>query len=332
MSPSEQGLAWRAPIRLSQTQLSGLLARPEVRGAAGLVLLLIAGTIFTPRTMSLIVWQGMMPFVAILGFAAIGQHLVIQQRGFDLSVAGSVSVAAVVVSALPRDGGLTLTECIALATIIGIAAGAVSGLAVTAFRIAPVVATIGVNALLLGVALRISGGTASITPEPLVAFASSRIFGVPTIFVVLLVVTAAISFVLARTSVGRRFVAAGTSLAAARILAIPVNLYRVVTYATAGLFFAVAGILLAGYLNTPVVLSGTPYMLTSVAAFIVGGNNLSGDTRNSVVATIIGAVFLTYLDQVLVSLGFPRSAQSIIQAVIVFAGVALPEFVQRRRA
>ena len=313
--------------------MTGLLTRPDVRGSLGLLLLLAVGAVFTPRTMSLVVWMGMMPFVAVLGFAAIGQHLVIQQKGFDLSVAGSMSVGGVIVTALPRvsEGGPTVLQCIALAILAGIAAGTLIGLAVTALRASPIVATIGGNALLLGLALRLSGGTPATAPLPLIQFANSRVLGVPTIFLLLIGVTIVTSFVLSQTTIGRRFIAAGTSSPAARILAIPVNLYRTMTYAIAGLFFAAAGVILAGYLNTPAVFSGNPYMLTSVASFIVGGNTLGGDKKNSIIATIVGVIFLTYLDQVLVSLGFPRSAQSIIQAGIVFAGVALPEFAQRRR-
>ena len=50
-----------------------------------------------PGAVSAAVWC----VVAILGIASIGQHLVIQQRGLDLSVAGIMSFSAVIVSALP---------------------------------------------------------------------------------------------------------------------------------------------------------------------------------------------------------------------------------------
>jgi ribose/xylose/arabinose/galactoside ABC-type transport system permease subunit len=312
--------------------MTDLFARPEIRGLVALLVLLLVGAELAPRTMSVSVWVAMMPFVAVLGFVALGQHLVIQQKGFDLSVAGSVSVAGVIVTALPGEGGLTTAQCILLALVVGTAAGGLGGLAITGLRASPIVATIGVNALLLGLALRVSRGTSATAPRSLIDFANSRVFGIPTIFLLLVAATVLTAFVLNQTSVGRRFVATGTSLRAARILAIPVNVYRTMTYAMAGLFFTMAGVMLAGYLNTPSVFSGNPYMLTSVAAFIVGGNTLGGDKRTSVLATIAGVIFLTYLDQVLVSLGFPQSAQSIIQAVIVFAGVALPEFAQRRRA
>jgi ribose transport system permease protein len=315
-------------IPTRERPLFSVFGHPVARGLLGLCLLLVVGEVFAPRTISVSAWVAMMRFIAILGFAAIGQHLVIQQKGFNLSVAGVMSVAFVIVTALP---GPPVSILVALAILAGTVAGAMAGLAVTALRTSPIVATIGVNALLLGAALRLSHGGATSAPQSLIDFAYSSVLGAPTIFLLLVGVTGATSIALARTTIGRRFVAAGTNARAAQVLAIPVNGYRTATYAIAGLFFAIAGVMLAGVLNTITVFAGNPYILTTVAAFVVGGNTF-GDTRNSIVATIIGVIFLTYLDQVLVSLSIPPSAQSIIQAAIVFAGVALPVFAQRRRA
>lgn len=303
-----------------------VFGHPVARGLLGLGLLLVVGAIFAPRTISASALVAMMRFIAILGFAAIGQHLVIQQRGFNLSVAGVMSVAFVIVTALP---GPPVSILVALAVLAGAGAGVVAGLAVTVLRTSPIVATIGVNALLLGAALRLSHGGATSAPQSLINFSYSSVLGAPTIFLLLVAVAVATTLTLSRTTIGRRFVAAGTNARAAQILAIPVNGYRIATYAIAGLFFAIAGVLLAGILNTVTVFAGNPYILTTVAAFVVGGNTF-GETRNSIAATIIGVVFLTYLEQVLVSLSIPPSAQSIIQAGIVFSGVALPQFAQRR--
>src|SRR6476659_4448667 len=115
--------------------MTSLLARPEIRGLVALLVLLLVGAAFAPRTTSLSVWVAMMPFLAVLGFVALGQHMVIQQKGFDLSVAGSVSVAGVLVTALPgADGGPTTAQCIVIAIAVGAGAGCLAGLAITILR------------------------------------------------------------------------------------------------------------------------------------------------------------------------------------------------------
>src|SRR5271154_2732753 len=96
--------------------------------AAGV--LLAGGGIAAPSTVSVSALQLMLPFFAILAVASIGQHLVIQQRGLDLSVAGIMSFAAVVVTKLPdgsTDLGVVIFYVIA-ALAISAAIGAVTGL------------------------------------------------------------------------------------------------------------------------------------------------------------------------------------------------------------
>ncbi len=124
-----------------------------------------------------------------------------------------------------------------------------------------------------------------------------------------MLVAAAVIFVINRTVLGRRFVAVGVNPMAAHAVAISVDLYRIGTYLMAGLLYAGAGVLLAGYLSIPTVFCGTPYLLASVAAVVIGGNSIAGGGRGSVVATVVGAFFLTYLDQLVLAAGFETSMQ-----------------------
>ncbi|MDM0116121.1 ABC transporter permease [Variovorax sp. J22R133] len=286
-----------------------------------------------PQTLSLSVLAGIAPFIAVLGLASVGQHLVIQQRGFDLSVAGVLSFAAVMATALPaHDAGPFATamwSCLAVGT--GLLAGAVSGWVVTRLGVSPLVTTIGVNAVMMGLALYVSGGVPVTAPASLTGSVTSTWFGLSPALWLLLVVTVAGTFLQARSTLGRRFIAVGVNPGAAAAMAIPVRRIQWGTYTVAGGFFALAGVLLAGFLVTPTVSCGAPYMLTTVAAVVVGGNPLNGD-RGSLMATVVGAIFLTYLDQLVLSLGFEASMQAIVQAGIILAGVALPEIFGRLRS
>ena len=78
------------------------LSRTWVAVIATAALILIGGVV-APSTVSSSAIQLLLPFFAVLAVASIGQHLVIQQRGLDLSVAGIMSFSAVIVSALPAS-------------------------------------------------------------------------------------------------------------------------------------------------------------------------------------------------------------------------------------
>jgi ribose transport system permease protein len=304
-----------------------------VKSFIATALLVLIGGIAAPSTVNSAAILSTLPYFAILAVAAIGQHLVIQQRGLDLSTAGIMSFCAVVVTKLPNgstDLGVVIFFVVA-ALAVGGAIGAVTGVIVTLLRVPPLVTTIGVNAILFGLTYFVSTGASVQSPMMMVNFFVGRFLYVPSTVWVLLLVAGATVFVLTFTAIGRRFIAVSVNPAAAHVVGVPLRVYSILTYTIAGAMYAVAAIMLSGYLVSPTVLCGLPYLLGTIAAVVVGGNPLGGLTKGSVVATIIGAFFLTYLAQLVTALGFSGSAEDLADAIIVLSGVALPEITRRLR-
>ena len=297
------------------------------------VILLILGALLAPSTVSPEAIRSLAPFFAVLAVAAIGQHLVIQQRGLDLSVAGIISFSAAIVSAVAgADSGLGETLVyVGLALVMGLAVGGLNGVLVTFVGVPALVTTIGMNSLMLGLTEYVTRGFAQQVPSALNSFGLTRVFGVPVTVLVMIAITAVAAFVLTRTTIGRRFIASSVNPRAATAVGIRLDLYRVATYSLAGLCYAAAGILLASTVVTPSVYSGLPYLLASVAAVVLGGNSIGGGMRGSVVATVVGALFLSYLGQFVLSLGFGTAHRNIVQAIIIIASFVVPDLVRRWR-
>src|SRR5258708_21235942 len=89
-----------------------------------------------------------LPFAAILATAAIGQTLVVQQRGLDLSVAGMITLTAIIVTRFPNGSDSRLWGALGLVVLACVTSGLVSGIAITWLRVTPLVAALGGNALL----------------------------------------------------------------------------------------------------------------------------------------------------------------------------------------
>lgn len=271
-----------------------------------------------------------LPFAAILAIVGIGQTLVIQQRGLDLSVPGAVSLSAIIVTQYPAGDDSRLPVAILLALAVCAAAGLVSGAAVVWLHITPLVATIAVNALLLGIILRITGGSSTATATATLSdLAFGRTLGIPHTVIVAVAMTAVVAMVVRSTVAGRRFVLVGTSAAAAHAAGLAVRRYQLFTYLVAGLCYGVAGILVAGYLKTPGLSPGNNYLLPCIAAVVLGGTSLAGG-GGSVVATAAGALFLTQLQQVVFGAGAPSSVQLLIQASVIAAGMSVRSVPWRR--
>ena len=81
-----------APIDAEGTRRAWSASRGLITVVAALVLLVAAGFVFAPSSVSPGAIQSALPFAAVLAIVALGQTLVVMQGGIDLSVAGSVSL------------------------------------------------------------------------------------------------------------------------------------------------------------------------------------------------------------------------------------------------
>jgi ribose transport system permease protein len=262
--------------------------------------------------------RAMAPFAGLLAIVAVGQTLVIQQRGIDMSVVGGVALAGVLVSTWGFEGR-SLTVAIFATLIAGAVAGAANGFLVTRLNITPIVATLATNALMIGAVREISHGAPLTAPTALREFSVEELGGLPYSLFVALLLIILVAAVTGGTIYGKRFVAVGVNPRAARAAGIPPERYQVGAYVLASVCFFVTGMLLAGFIGNASPMSGGDYLLPGVAAVVVGGTPFTGG-RGSVIASGVAAVFMTQLGQLVLSLGAAPAVQLLVQALaIVFA-------------
>jgi ribose transport system permease protein len=296
------------------------------------MLLFVVSPLIAPGTLGLGALRTMAPFAAILAIAAVGQTLVVQQGGLDLSVPGTMSLAAALSTTVPHNASGRLPLALLVIALMAIAVGSIVGLAVARLGITPLVATLGVNALTVGTVVQVTGGSiASNVPANLASFAGGRIATVPTLAVVAVAIVVVVALIISRTVIGRRFSLLGANVRAARVSGIRVRRYQVGTYICASLCYAIGGVVLAGLSGAPSLNAGDSYLLPTIAAVVLGGTSLAGG-RGSVVATAVGALFLTQLDQVVLATGAKNAVQSLIQAAIIALGMGLRNVPWRRLA
>jgi ribose transport system permease protein len=276
--------------------------------------------VFAPGTVSSQSIQSMLPFAAVLAIASIGQTLVVQQGGIDLSVPGIMSLAAVVVTQVPHgdDGQLILGILAALA--VAALAGLLNGLVVTKLRVTAIVATLGVNALLLGAVRSYSGGVSTGAASALSDFSLAKTLGVSNTVLLAVAIAALVSVLVSRSLAGRRFVAVGAAPRAARVAGLRVERYVIGGYVLAGVCYGAAAIVLAGYVQTPSITTGDPYLLAPIAAVVIGGTAL-GRGKATIIGSAGGALFLSQLTQLILGLGAPTAVQLLVQAAVI--GVAV---------
>jgi ribose transport system permease protein len=286
------------------------------------VALLIVCAIFAPSSISLGALTGSLPFAAIIAIVGLGQLLVVQQGGFDLSLAGAVSLAVVTSTHEAHQDNGQLFYAVMLSISFAVSAGLVNGILVAFFRLNAIIATIGMNALLYGGVFAICGGTPSITTDLLAEIANGETFGLPHSVYFALLTLLVVSFVLKKTVVGRRFEAIGANPLAARAAGLRVRLHQMMAYVFAQLLYCLAGILIGGITREPTAFQGDSLLLPSVAVVVLGGTSLLGG-RGFPISTVVAAFFLNQLSQFALSVGVPYSAQTIIQALALGFGIGV---------
>lgn len=283
--------------------------------------LFVVSAILAPGTVRPGALLSMLPFAAILAIVAMGQTVVIQQRGLDMSVVALVALGGVVAAQVGGSTG-SLALGVAAALALGVALGAINGFLIARLNIMPIVATLATNALFLGLARMVSGNRALPTPDGLTRFVSGSVLGVPNAVILSILLIGLVTVVIRMTRIGRGFVIVGSAPRAARAAGINVLGYQIGTYAFASLCFAMAGILLAGVISSASHLAGPEYLLPGIAAVVVGGTAFTGG-KGSVVASGVAAVFMEQLSQLVLSLGAGTAGQLLVQALAIVVATTI---------
>ncbi|MGW1991459.1 ABC transporter permease [Embleya sp. NPDC001921] len=288
-----------------------------------------ASVIFADGTLTSASLSSMLPFASVLALAAAGQTLVIQSRGIDLSVPGIMSLSGLIFAKQTASGTPVLLAILA-ACGAALVCGALNGVLVAIVGITPLVATLATGSLLLGAEHSYSSGFPITATDSIHHAASSSRLGIPNTVYIAAVVVAAVAVISRFTVVGRRFVAAGASPATARAAGIRVTRYAIGTYMCAALCYAASGMVLAAYVGTADIGAGNSYLLPVIAAVVIGGTAFTGG-RGSVVATAVGALFLSQLDQLLFTMGLPTSLRLLVQSCALVAATGARRLRPTRR-
>ena len=292
--------------------------RPVLPLLGLLAVLVLANHLVRPGIVTLD-WIGTILRATIpLAIIAGCQTLTMLTGGIDLSVGAVASMAGFVVASLVVSQGLGVGLGVALAAAV--LAGLLSGIGVGVFRVHPLIMTLGVSLVVLGLAnawqiITVQSSTG--VPVDLRTLGSQRFFQlVPFSLVVYLPVAALILIGLRRTGYGRLLYAIGDNPIAARLSGARAWQVLIVLYVISAFMAAVAGLLLSGLTNVASVTLADSLVLPSVAAAVIGGTSIMGG-RGGYAGTIVGALILTVTSALLTSLGYPEAVRQIVFGTII---------------
>lgn len=261
---------------------------------------------------------------------AMAMTIVIVTRGIDLSIGSVAALTAIVMGYMLKSYGFPWWVAVPLAVSLGATCGLINGLVITKLRVPDLIGTLAMDLAYRGFALILAKGIVlSRFPDEIVAIGRGEIPGfLPIPLLIGLTTMVGGYIVYTRTRLGRYATAIGSNPEAAELTGIPVNRYKVYVYVLMGAMAGLAGVMLAGKLNSVQATSAPFFNLHVISAVVVGGTSLFGG-RGSIVGSLAGVLLLSMMINALVTLRIEFFWQAVASGAVIIASVAFYTWIQR---
>ncbi|MDO9416749.1 ABC transporter permease [Pararhizobium sp.] len=259
------------------------------------------------------------------GIMAVGMLFVILTRGIDLSVGSIAALGSVLTGYFITIAGYGTIPTIALVLLCGSACGLVTGSFIAYLKLPSFVMSLAMMAIARGLSLIVSDGR----PIPLgdageafSKFGSGFLFGIPQPVILMFAVFVVGGIVLNYTRFGRLITAIGSNEEAVRLSGIAVPRYVLAVYVISGFLAAIAGIISSSRTGVGSAQVGVGAELNVIAAVVIGGASLMGG-RGGVINTLLGALVMGIIANIMNLAGVPGYHQQVYMGLIIIVAMLL---------
>ena len=249
------------------------------------------------------------------GIMALGGMLCMITGGIDLSSVGVANVTSITMGMFMKtqmvEGSIsafTMIAAFAMAICIGLVVGAINGALISKIKIPPILTTLGMNQLVTGISMVITGGNAvSDLPMNYAETINQKLIKVipgkrgvmqgvlPVQLVFFVVIALIVWFLLARTSFGKKIYMIGTNENVARFSGVKVDRMLIKTYAISGICAAIGGMIMLANYNSARSDYGSVYTLQCILIVVLGGVDPKGG-RGKISGVLLAIILLRLLE------------------------------------
>ena len=265
--------------------------------------------------------------VSYTGIIALGMTFVIISGGIDLSVGSMAAfvggITIFLVNTFVPESQIGVIVAVLFALVFGALCGAINGVVITKGRVTPFIATLGLMSIYRSLIVYFSqaGNMVSVSvvyPE----IGSGVVLGIPVPVWCFVIVAIVLHVLLRNMKFGRHAMAVGANEQVARYSAINVDLTRTIPYIITGATVGLAALLWSSRLNSLNSSEGFGWELDAIAAVVIGGTAMTGG-KGSIFGTVLGALMLGIINNMLVLAGVSSYLQGAAKGLIIIAAVLL---------
>lgn len=303
--------------------MKNLLKQREMVSVLFIVTLFIVVGLFNSKFLELNNVFQIINNSAIYSIVALGMCFVLFTGEIDVSIGATVGLTAAITGKL-LNSGASIWVVFLMALLVGVIVGAINAVGIVFFKIPSIIMTLGMMGIIRGTQyIYTNGQWLQNFPNEFLRLSQNRIGGtIGVVFVSALIIATLLHLFIKLTMTGKSFKAVGDNIDGARLIGIPVDRIKFLSYIICGGFAAVGGVLYASRIGFVTPIDGTGYEMTAIAACVIGGVALEGG-QGSTFGSIIGSILMTSISSILVFLNFPSTFNNTITGGILIAIVVI---------
>ncbi|MCD8083659.1 MAG: ABC transporter permease [Clostridiales bacterium] len=295
----------------------------------GLIGLIILASIIAPNFRSLNNFITILRQASVLLVLSSGLTVVLLTGGMDLSVGATAGFVGCICAQCLKSG-MPVLVCMLIGLLVGAVVGCVNGL--LAGILPSFIATYGTNWVMSGLAVLVMQGAIIYDlPEGFTNISVGYHGMIPNLVIIATIVVILFWVLLSKTTYGRRIYAYGSNPTAAVYAGIPARKFMVSAFVLCSVCAGFAGMLMCARLNAADAAMGDSYGLQTVAAVVVGGTSMLGG-EGGILGTVIGAMILTIIINVMNLIGVSSYAQGFVIGIVIIAMVLFDTFNKKKQA
>lgn len=294
----------------------------------GLIGLIIISALIAPDFRSLNNMITIFRQASVLLILSSGLTAVLLTGGMDLSVGATAGLVGCICAQLLKSGlplPLVFLAGIGIGGVIGCINGALAGI------LPSFIATYGTNWALSGLAVIVMNGAVIYDlPKFFTEIGVGYIGPIPNLIMIAAVIVVIIYILLQKTTYGHQVYAYGSNPEAAKYSAMPVKKIMISSFVMCSVCAGIAGMIITARLNAADAAMGDSYGLQTVAAVVIGGTSMLGG-QGGVGGTVIGALILTIIVNVMNLKDISSFAQPMVVGVVIIAMVLFDTYTKRKQ-
>ncbi len=270
-----------------------------------------------------------------LALVSLGQTSALLVGGFDVSVGALMTLSVVVASytMTPTTSTLGLIPGAFLMVGVGLVVGICNAILIRVFRLPSIIATLATFSILEGAALLLRDHPEGTISSDVIDSLTTSVGFVPLAFIGVVVLAVLADVWLYRTRSGLAFRAVGLDETASRRIGMGTSRTVILAFVACSMMASIAGFYLAAQVQIGSPIIGNQ-ALESIAAAVLGGASLAGG-KGSFVGTLLAALFLSLIDNVLPLFQAPTEYAEMTIGVLILLALVLyqaPELLARLRS